>query len=248
MRMFIFFLSFLCLAAGVASASPLSYDFRAPAGTITCRAPSSGATVPGGPAPRDCNAVEVFQPIGGGLPVSISAIPSASASPVGGLNVFEQGIGVGGDSGGASLTQSPGGARVSAGPTASQFWSTEYLRMEWDLPVMLSELRIGSVGPVAVDQALAIFDSGGNMISGALRFRTGSAAYKETVFTFEVPLVGSSFVLAPIQVLYKQDNVAGFYLTGATVKPVPVPPALPLLGGAIALLAWRARARRMAGA
>jgi hypothetical protein len=58
--------------------------------------------------------------------------------------------------------------------------------------------------------------------------------------------VGSTFTLDPLHVLDDEDGYGGFLLAGVTVVPTPVPPALPLLGGAIALLAWRARRARAA--
>ncbi len=225
----------------------LQYDFRAAPGDVTCRAPNSGALNASYTAPRDCADTELFDPIGGGLPVAISAIPT-SADPYGGLNVYDEGVGVGNDGDGAFAGESPGRARVSVNVTPSRGVRMELLRLDWDIAVSLKQLSITSSGPTQTTQYFKIVSGNtGNDLTAPLGFRTGNVASRVTTFTFDTPLLESSFLLEPVYVL-EDDFVGGFFLAGVDVTPVPVPPALPLLGGAIALLVWRSRSSRRAAA
>jgi len=250
MRIFALLWVMLFGFAGLVSpavASVLEYQFRAPPGDIICRAPNSGSLNAAHGAPRDCADTELFDPIGGGLPVSISAIPT-SVNAYGGLNVYDEGIGVGNDGDGAFAGESPGRERVSVNVTPSQGVRMELLRLDWDIAVSLRQLSITSSGPTQTRQYFKIVSgTDGRDLTGPLGFKTGNMRSRVTTYTFDTPLFDSSFLLEPVYVL-EDDAVGGFFLAGVDVTPVPVPPALPLLGGAIALLVWRSRAARRSAA
>lgn len=239
----------LLASAAPAWAVPLSYSFGNGSATqVICRAPNSGA-----PAPTDCPDTVSIQPIGGGLPVNITALPTAGPpdnNAYGGIGVFGFGIGAGTDGDGPAVGPSPGKQRISAGIVASQTYS-EHVRISFDLPVYLKSISVRSVATrTDRNQIIRILDSQNVDATGNLRFRSvASTGGRVTTFQFGSSLLDSTFLVDPVFML--DDAVAGgFYITDVDVFATPVPPALPLLGGAVALLFWRGRrvARRAAAA
>jgi hypothetical protein len=240
------------LSAPAAFGKSLAYDFSTPPGTSECVAPNStlGGTV------RSCDEVEEIENPTGGPSVKVSAYSyrrdNQGLPYVTGLNIDENGIGIGPDTPTSPMLGTPGASRVfrSTNPLATD-GDWEIIRLEWDVPVSLEQLTIRSSAETTVTQSIQILGTGlgggpGNsLLTEEIPFATGvtNVPGQPTIhnITFETPLVGSTFYVRPS---VGTDIFAGYWLTGVRATAVPVPPALPLLGGAIALLAWRARSAR----
>lgn len=220
----------------------LAYDFIAPAGS-ECRAENSDDTTP-----RVCDEVEEYSsPAGIGPTLGVSAfefqysngIPSLEPS----LNIDANGIGIGPETPSSPQFKTPGGSRVAEGNSVN--W--EAIRLEWDMPVSLTQLTVRSSPDSTAMQSIQILGANRLPLTLERSFQNGVTDTGTPNFhtiTFDTPLYGSTFYIRPS--VAGSDVFAGYWLTGAEATVVPVPPALPLLGGAIALLAWRARAARKA--
>ncbi|KPQ10435.1 MAG: Bacterial transglutaminase-like N-terminal region [Rhodobacteraceae bacterium HLUCCA09] len=220
----------------------LAYDFIAPAGS-ECRAENSEVT-----SPRVCADVEDYpSPAGIGPTLGVSAfeflysngLPSLEPS----LNIDANGIGIGPDTPSAPQFGTPGDSRVAERNSVN--W--EAIRLEWDMPVSLTQLTVRSSPQSTAMQSIQILGANRLPITLERSFQNGVTDTDKDYFhtiTFYTPLYGSTFYIRPS--VTGPDIYAGYWLTGAEATVVPVPPALPLLGGAIALLAWRARAARKA--
>ncbi|RDC71527.1 hypothetical protein DLJ49_13995 [Rhodovulum sp. 12E13] len=246
-----------CLAAPAAFAGTvgktLAYDFTAPAGS-GCRAAGSKDTTP-----RLCDDEEVYpSPAGVAPALRVSAYSytynefNMGLRPS--LNIDANGIGVGPDMPSASQFNTPGDSRVAESeppmPMMLPVW--EAISLEWDMPVSLTQLTIRSSPGSTAMQSIQILGANRRPITldpitlerSFKNDGTGNGKPNFHTITFDTPLYGSTFYLRPS--VSGSDLFAGYWLTGAEATVVPVPPALPLLGGAIALLVWRARGARKA--
>jgi hypothetical protein len=230
----------LGLFAGGLHAAPVQYLFGG-GPPITCKAPNSlESGVPGGLTAPICNDTETFEAVGGGFPVDVTAMPSFGApdfNPYGGLGVFDVGIGVGNKGDSPLYGPSPGKSKISKGTTPANPSTIEMVQLSWGgTPAFLHTVSVRSYTTAA--QAIRILGGNGNPLTTNLWY-VGGAAGPVTTFTFSQPLLASAFLVEPSFVL--EGNQGGFFLVGAEVQVIPVPPALPLLGGAMVLLFWRAR-------
>jgi hypothetical protein len=220
----------------------LAYDFIAPAGS-ECRAQSSADTTP-----RLCDDVEEYpSPAGIAPSLSVSAFEfvfsNGLPSPEPSLNIDANGIGIGPDTPTDPQFDTPGDSRVAEGNA----FNWEAIRLEWDMPVSLTQLTVRSSPESTAMQSIQILGANRFPITMEMPFRNGVTDIGTPSFhtiTFDTPLYGSTFYIRPS--VTGPDPFAGYWLTSAEATVVPVPPALPLLGGAIALLAWRARGARKA--
>ena len=239
-----FALATLMLGAtvSVGDAATLRYEFDGgPA--VTCKAPNSSERhKPGGAEARYCDDTEAFTDTTGGTTVHVSAMPTYGGhdhDPYGGLGVFDVGIGVG-SNGDTRVGPSPGRSKVSRGATPHDDDTIEMLHLGWGAPVEVSSLTVRSYAPSW--QSLRIVSASTGAVLVDKLFFSGGWWGPTTTFQFEAPLYGSAFLVEPDYVL--EEPSGGFFLSAVEVRPVPVPPALPLLGGAVGLLVWRARRRR----
>ena len=227
----------------------LTYDFIAPAGS-ECRAENSAVT-----SPRLCDDEEVYpSPAGVAPALRVSAYSYTYNESNRGLkpslNIDANGIGIGPDTPSDPQFGTPGDSRVAESdalmPMVLPTW--EAIRLEWDMPVSLTQLTVRSSPDSSAMQSIQILGANRKRITGEFAFQNGVTDDDGTPYfhsiTFDTPLYGSTFYIRPS--VSGSDLFAGYWLTGAEATVVPVPPALPLLGGAIALLAWRARAVRKA--
>lgn len=228
-------------AVSVGDAATLRYEFDGGA-AVTCKPPNAtGRDVQGGDDARTCNDTETFTDTTGKTTVAVSAFPSYGAphhDRHGGLGVFDVGIGVG-SKGDSREKRSPGKFKVSRGATNHDDY-IEMLHLGWGAPVEVSSLTVRSYAPSW--QSLRIVSASTGAVLVDKLFFSGGWWGPTTTFQFEAPLYGSAFLVEPDYVL--EEPSGGFFLSAVEVRPVPVPPALPLLGGAVGLLVWRARRRR----
>jgi hypothetical protein len=228
----------------------LTYDFIAPAGS-ECRAENSAVTTP-----RLCDDEEVYpSPAGVAPALRVSAYSytynefNMGLKPS--LNIDANGIGIGPDTPSDPQFGTPGDSRVAESdalmPMVLPTW--EAIRLEWDAPVSLTQLTVRSSPESTAMQSIQILGANRLPFTPEVErpfqndFTDTDTPYFHTI-TFDTPLYGSTFYIRPS--VSGTDLFAGYWLTGAEATVVPVPPALPLLGGAIALLAWRARGARKA--
>jgi len=229
-------------AAVPASASVISYEFSGGPDPVICRSPNSVELgVAGNPDFRRCNDNEFIAapPGSDDPPIRVSADPMVRApdsNPLGGLNRLSSGIGVGTRGDRFGFPASPGGAAIAG---------DEALRLSWlgGNRAELTSFAVTSFTPFA--QVVRLLDPRDTVI-GTFQF-VGSRIGRTTVFRLPVPTEASVFRLEPVFTI--DSDVGGFYLASvqADVRPIPVPPALPLLGGAVALLVWRSRKGRSTG-
>ena len=225
----------VALAAGAAPAAQFTYQFY-DNGSV-CFANSSGNS-PACSAGNEVYVPTLFEPIPEHFP-SIEVFStdlSESQEPGQGVpsdvNHFQPGIGIGGNP-------------SEAGPWIGNLEDL-VVRFSHEVDVISFGLS-GRTPP----------ENGGTALFGVLGatqtpFDYDNAFYgadgqEPQVFVLDTPRTGSSFVLSNEE---SEEDLAktGFAFAEITIEfekkepeIIPVPPAAPLLGGALALLAWRAR-------
>lgn len=154
-----------------------------------------------------------------------ATISSSSIGPDAQLGQWLNGLGVGGA---ASQAQ----ARLGFG---------EALTIGFEALSVLEQLTVVDwARPSLGDQTFSLF------VDGSFRgnFGTNGPNGEPTVIVFGDEFVGRSFTL--VGDAEPGTESEGIFVAAAVVSAIPVPPAAPLLGGALALLWWRKRRSRTA--